>query len=66
MEIVAISRSDGLAILDNGDVVPFANVFDAFGNETDNREDGVSAVAALPNGTWVVIDFSDYDPVSIH
>lgn len=63
MEVVAISRKCSLAFLDNGNCVPMQNFIDRFGEDTDDVEEAVSAIAALPNGKWVVIDFSQFENV---
>lgn len=66
MEVVAINRSEACAILANGVIVYFANMFDAFGDETADVSECVSAVAPLPNGEWAVIDVSEFETVTVH
>jgi hypothetical protein len=66
MQVSAINRTDGSAILDTGEIVHFSLMFDAEGNETDDVSECVCAVAPLPNGDWVVIDFSEFEQVSAH
>lgn len=66
MQVTAINRSDGSAILDTGQIVHFSVMLDVDGNETDDIADCVVAVAPLPNGDWAVIDFSEFEQVSVH
>lgn len=66
MQVSAINRSDCSAILDTGQIVHFSLMFDAEGNETDDVSECVCAVAPLPNGDWAVIDFSEFEQVSVH
>lgn len=66
MDIIAISRREAAAVLDNGEVVPFANMFDGFGDETDDGSLATVAVVSLPNGTWMVLDLTDYEAVALH
>lgn len=44
MDVIAISRSSALAILENGTMVHFSNMFDADGDETNDVADCTSAV----------------------
>ena len=64
MEVTAICRRDALAILDTGEIIHFATMLDIDGNETDDTAECVCAVAPLPDGRWVVIDFSEFEWVS--
>lgn len=66
MQIVAINKSEGCAILDNGTFIHFALILDHDGEETDDASEAVVAVAPLPNGEWVVIDFSEFETVQVH
>jgi len=66
MQVTAINRSEACAILDTGQIVHFAIMLDRDGDETDDVLECVCAVAPLPNGDWVVIDFSEFETVSVH
>lgn len=66
MQVTAINRSEACAILDTGQIVHFAVMLDIDGNETDDVSECVCAVAPLPNGDWAVIDFSEFETVSVH
>ncbi len=66
MQVTAINRTEACAILDTGQIVHFSVMLDMEGNETDDIEECVCAVAPLPNGDWAVIDFSEFEQVSVH
>lgn len=66
MQVAAINRSEACAILDTGQIIQFAVMLDIDGNETGDVSECVCAVAPLPNGDWVVIDFSEFETVSVH
>lgn len=66
MQVTAINLSEACAILDTGHIVHFATMLDMEGNETEDVSECVVAVAPLPNGNWVVIDFSEFETVSVH
>lgn len=66
MEVIAINRSEACAILSTGQIVHFATMLDIEGNETDDVSECVCAVAPLPDGRWAVIDFSQFETVSVH
>ncbi|MDB5620517.1 hypothetical protein [Tardiphaga sp.] len=66
MPVIAINRSEGAAILNDGTTAQFSNMLDICGDETDNMAEAVCAVVPLPDGMWEVVDFSQFDPVAIH
>ncbi len=66
MQITAINRSEACAILDTGQIIHFATMLDIEGNETDDVSECVVAVAPLPCGRWVVIDFSEFERGAVH
>lgn len=66
MQVVAIKRSEACAILDNGTIIHFSLMLDIEGEETDDVSECVCAVAPLPDGKWVVIDFSEFESASVH
>lgn len=66
MEVIAINRSECCAILENGTIIHFALMLDIHQDETDDVNEAVVAVAPLPDGRWAVIDFSEFETVSVH
>lgn len=66
MEVIAINRSEACAVLNTGHIVHFSLMLDGDGDETDEVSECVCAVAPLPDGRWVVIDFSEFETVSVH
>lgn len=66
MEIIAINRSEACAVLSTGHVIHFSVMLDRDGDETESVDDAMVAVAPLPDGRWVVIDFSEFETVSVH
>jgi hypothetical protein len=66
MDVIAINRSEACAVLDTGHIVHFSVMLDRDGDETDDASECVCAVAPLPNGDWAVIDFSQFETVSVH
>jgi hypothetical protein len=66
MQVTAICRRDACAVLDTGEIVHFATMLDIDGNETDDPAECAVAVAPLPDGNWVVIDFSEFETVAVH
>lgn len=66
MEVIAINRSEACAVLSTGHVIHFSVMLDCDGDETDDVADAMVAVAPLPDGRWAVIDFSEFETVSVH
>jgi hypothetical protein len=64
--VTAISRQGGYAILDDGAMIKFHAAYDEFGEETDDLSEAVTAIAPLPDGTWIAIDFRYFDPVVVN
>ena len=60
---VAINRKQGLVSLDDGSVLKMQNYVDRFGDDTDDPEEAVSAIAELPSGRWIVIDLTEFEHV---
>lgn len=58
--IDAIHRARRVAILEDGTLVPMDVLLDRDGDETDDIEAAVAAVAPLPDGRWAVIDFTQF------
>jgi hypothetical protein len=66
MNAVAVNRSKGFVLLDDGTVVQLDQMFDIFGDETDDAAEAVSATASLPDGRWMAIDLVAFDPIAVH
>jgi hypothetical protein len=66
MEIVAVNRAERFALTDSGDICPITNLFDAFGDETDDASDAVAAVARIDADHWFTIDLTQFEPVEVH
>ena len=62
----AISRTRRIAILEDGAVIPLGALIDRDGDETDEAELAVIALAALPDGRWIVIDLAAFEPRLVH
>jgi hypothetical protein len=56
--VVAINRKTASAVLDDGTVVKFSAMVDAFGDETDDASEAIAAIAPLPDGKWLGIDLT--------
>lgn len=65
-EIVAVNRAKRLALTDRGEVCPLTNLFDAYGDETDDPIEAIAAVAKLDADHWFSIDLTQYETVSVH
>lgn len=59
----AISRKCKLVFLRDGEVLPMQNFVDRFGDDTDDVDEAISAIAPLPDGRWVVIDLTQFETV---
>lgn len=64
--IDAIHFGQRIAVLEDGSTLPLKTLLDSDGEETDSIEDAVSAVAPLPDGRWVVIEFGAFEPRLAH
>ena len=62
----AISRTRRIAILEDGAIVPLGLFLDRDGDETDEIDAAVIAIAALPDGRWIVIDLADFERRLLH
>lgn len=56
VDVVAICRSQACAVLDDGTIIHFDQMFDAFGDLTDDVADG----------RWLAIDLSAFSNVARH
>lgn len=66
VDVLAINRSQACAILDDGTIIHFDRMFDAFGEETDDVGEATSVTAPLPDGRWLAIDLGAFDNVARH
>lgn len=64
-EIVAVDRSTGRALMENGRLVMIDTWLDCDGDDCD-ADDAVACVAQLPNGMWACVVLDDFEPVRIH
>lgn len=58
--IVAINRGLRFALTRDDRIAPLTNLKDADGDETDDIDEAVTAVARVSAGIWVVIRLDDY------
>lgn len=60
-EAVAINRNQGLIFLDDGSLSKMQHFVDRFGDETDDMDEAISAIAPLNDGRWLVIDLRQFE-----
>ncbi len=65
-EVIAISRSSRISMLASGEAVTWARMFDSDGEETADVTEAVSAVHELPDGSWVTLDLTEWETVTLH
>jgi len=65
-DVVAVNRALGFVLTDDGDVCPITNMFDAFGDETDDPAEAVAAVAELDADHWLAIDLTQFETVRVN
>lgn len=61
LHIVAINRTDRLALASDDRLCEITNMFDAEGEETDDVEDATAAVVRYADDKWFTITLADYD-----
>jgi len=64
--IIAIRRAQRVAITDLGHECALVNIFDDEGDESDDATTAVAAVCQLPDGRWIAIDLTQFEPVVVH
>ena len=64
-DVVATTRHGRLAVLEDGSVCALSILLDADGDETDDPDEAVTGVVDLPDGTFAVVVFCDFDVVPI-
>lgn len=62
-QVSAINLYERLAILDDDQVVKLISMFDIDGEETDDPEEAITAVAELPGDYWEVVDLEEFERV---
>lgn len=66
VEVACVNRSERVAITEDGQSLPITNLFDSYGEECDNVDEAVTAVAGPDkNGMWLCIDFSVMEKVTL-
>lgn len=63
MQALAINRTIGTVFLNDGSIVKMQNFVDRFGDDTDDVEEAIKAIAPLPDGKWLVIDLTQFENV---
>jgi hypothetical protein len=66
VDVVAVNRGQRFVLTDRGDVCPITNMFDAFGDETDDPAEAVTAVAELDADHWLAIDLTQFETVAVN
>lgn len=66
VDVVAICRSQACAVLDDGTIIHFDQMFDTFGDLTDDVAEAASATAPLADGRWLVIYLNAFANVARH
>lgn len=64
--VAAISKDEQCAVLEDGRICKFTDMYDVDGLETDDVAEAVTAIAKHPEGAWIVLHFRDFDGVTIH
>lgn len=63
---VSMSKKHGVIFFEDGSWSKMQNFVDKYGEDTDDINEAVSAVALLSNGHWLVVDFSEYQEFVRH
>jgi len=66
LDVAFLQLSHGLVILDDGRVCEITQMFDRFGDETEDPSQAMAAVARLPSGNWLSIDLSMFEHQETH
>lgn len=65
LDILAIHRKRGIAILTNLAVVPITNWFSSGGLDTTEEHASICVAGAEGLG-WYIIDLDNFEPVTVH
>lgn len=63
-DVIAVNRWTRQALLNTDESVDIKTFHDEDGDVTDNVEEASFAVAELPNGRWILILLSNFNPVT--
>lgn len=66
MRVLVIYRKQGFAVLDNNEVVEFRQLYDEWGDETDDPDTATKAIAPMASGSWILIHFGEFTDVTLH
>lgn len=64
-EAVAVNVQRGLILLDTNETVEIDTMIDADGDETDDPDLALAALAPLPDGRWIVVDLTAFERAQI-
>lgn len=64
--IAAIDRESMVAILDDGRITPFTEMYGEHGDDVTDTDDAVTVVIKHPDGPWVVLDLEWFDAITRH
>lgn len=61
LRIVAVNVPSRLALTDTDRICEITNLYNEDGEETDDEDEAVTAVARLDDHNWFAIDLADYE-----
>ncbi len=64
--VAAISLEAQCVVLEDGRTAAFTKMYDADGEETNDVEAAVTALAAHPDGPVIVLHLGKFPPVTLH
>lgn len=64
--VAAISKEKRCAVLTDGRICEFSEMYDEDGLETDDIAVAVTVIAPHPDGAWIVLHFRDFEGVTLH
>ena len=65
-DVVAINRARRMALTDDDAVLRLEILLDEDGDETDDIDDALVAIAQHPNGKWWAIDLTAFEEQQVH
>lgn len=60
------NATTGWIVMTDGSVLSVESVYDKNSEETDDYEEGVAAIAMMPDGRWLCVDLIMLDWVGTH
>lgn len=66
MPVAAVCIDERCAVLEDGRVCKFQEMYDANGDETDDTAVAVRAIAPHPDGPWIVLHLEEFEGMTIH